>query len=1380
MIESASTLPDWAENIELPEANSKGISEEHFDMLSGAGGTAYDIFPPSLIVPIESSGSTFKQYNENAVVEAKDYVMITPRPPVFTAGEYMITAGNKAFIPITSSYFYPIIKYGKSTYGTCKLCGGTKIIGFTSCLRCLSNPGYIEVGEGELGICPICDGNKLGVSVVCPSCGEDGKSYSCKCGTCGYKIGKKIGPRFANPRYKTNESNGTFTVILSEIVGSLYTTIYMNNVYVPATVKHANGEVSDMYTIEGDVITFNYMIFVYNKYKNGHPNIDSIIDSIEVYKAGDAAITCNECKITFDADIIYNPGYVYSPTDTLSPPKEIMYKTNITDVSEFFYKNYDLPSTPSHEGFTTLGAGLYLYNEIITKSKQIMKYIAGYTVEKYNSATQNDISHVINSVVISPLDNGEVEAWKNEYGSAWDGTEWEFAAPWIPWTGAKWEPEGEDKDRDIEFWNLNDPEIQIMLLSNLSHIGQVTPDELSAIRMPAAIGTAEDQSRTYLNEMLGECRPSGYASILNEDNIHRTITIRDTVKIKGNNDSEKLKAVIGTKLDDMEGGNTESINPTHNSVPVSIDTGNTIKVGNLLDKLINVQDISSVIIIQQLIHGMSTIAYDISNLMKKTSIQVIDGAIIPAPTWIDEAPVSIEPIIIDLLAIIEDISSSFSNTDGIITGINNELKAIIKGEKPIEAIVESAEAIIEYSTDVIFYTDYCIKMAMYRQANSTVFYSTASGNSYHITVPDECTIRGLWYYNMRKTYMLWISSFTLLKSIAEQIFTIICSFKYAFLPKPVKDIEGTKNPTKQLDVSLFTSGESICYPILEEDIEIDIAMKETTIPVCGITNLFGSNSMYYNITGKIAPQTELTVDTIPLLGIGAADEGPPFPDFVDGTQVHKQFIVRNKGYENDPGIDAIDTKFDYLRNTFSSRDYMIRKDNTTHYLNETGDGIETIALNETGYTGILTSINKGGKAIINKVEGLDFTGKIDCSTILPYLSDIRQALSPTSPVDIDFKSGMPYSIGLNWTETEILAAIHNITTNPTKAISTMNGAANEIQSLLSNKKILGMLYDNPSSIKFIIPFLGFADASISSTNDMCESALMAYVFHTLGFVLKDEYLSGGIVNEGAIASSIGSIEWANNATTDPDWKLNYNLFLSKRRAYVVALYTLYKLISRGTWTVGEYTVSISTTPVIPPHYYKKIFHCYGFGSMFGNSGITHLGSTNELVKAQRTTYVSKMIPTLGVLPVTGISENSICLTAPIGRDITGDVTCMSIIGNNTIYTPMVDANNDIYTHTLYNKTNSLGNLKSLYNNAAGALLKNGESSVNADEIIVQDIVLKYASGEYPVTTQVLLNIGDFISGAFNQNSPVYTENTKSPFKTTTSVLDDIYLNIQKS
>jgi hypothetical protein len=920
MIESASTLPDWAENIELAEANSKGMSQEEFDMISGAGGTAHDIFPPSLIVPIESSGSTFKQYNENAVVEDKDYILITPRPPVFTAGEYMITAGNKAFIPITSSYFYPIIKYSKSTYGTCKLCGGTKIIGFTSCLRCLSDPGYIEIVEGFPIECPSCSGTGQGVSIICPGCGPNGKSYSHKCGTCGYKIGKKVGPIPINPRYEINQLEGIFKVNLSEIITTTYTTMYINNVYVPEEVRHINGEKAAMYSINGSVLTFNYLVYACSKYniqEGEQLDISTVVDSIEVYEAGNLDIECNECKITFGADIVYNPGYVYSPTDTLSLPKEIMYKTNIADVSEFFYKNYDLPSTPSHEGFTTLGAGLYLYNKIITKSKQIMKYIAGYTVEKYNSVTQNDISHIVNSVVVSPLHEFEVELWKRGFDKK----------DWIPWAGAKWEPEGENKDIDIEFWNLNDPEIQIMLLSNLSHIGQVTPGELSAIMMPAAIGTAEDQSRTYLDEMLSKCIPSGYASILNEDNIHRTITIRDTVKIKENRDSDRSKATMGIKLDDMEGGNTESINPIHNPIPVSIDAGSTIKVGNLLNKLINVQDINSVIIIQQLIHSISTIAHDISNLMKETSIHVIDGVIVPAPTWIAEIPVTVMPIFTDLLAIIENISSGFSDDDSIITGINNELKAIINNEKPIEAIVESAEAILKYSSDVIFYIDYCIKKAMYRQADSTVFYSTTSGNSYCITVPDECAIRGLWYYNMRKTYMLWISSFTLLKSIAEQILTIICSFKYAFLPKPVKDIEGTENPTKQLDVSLFTSGESICYPILEEDIEIDNNTKNTTIPVCGITNLFGDNSMYYNITGKIAPQTKLIVDTIPLLGIGAADEGPPFPDFVDGTPVHKQFIVRNKGSKYDDSINAIDDEFDYLRNAFSSRDYMIRKDN---------------------------------------------------------------------------------------------------------------------------------------------------------------------------------------------------------------------------------------------------------------------------------------------------------------------------------------------------------------------------------------------------------------------------------------------------------------------
>jgi len=1361
-VDDISAIPNWSENMEAAEAAAKGISSEEFAILSNSDNSVEHIFPSSLIVPIENGGSTFRQYNEGTgLPEDRDYTLITPRPPVFTAGEYMITADNSPFIPITNSYFYPIVKHKPYTYENCRVCGGTKSLGFETCLTCIENPGYVKNDQGDYIICPNCIGTGIGKFIVCPVCNSEKKSYVYKCGTCGHDLGEQIllkTPDDNNPRYELKTENGEniLYVYLNKIIKTTDIIIYMNNTYVPNIAQLYDDAFVEIYTINGNVIKFNYMITGYPGYNAG--NLPDTINSIEVYESGPAMQTCEECKIEV-SDVNYRLGYVFSPTvPVTSSPDVTEYITELSDVLNLSYRYPDNNTTPAKEGFNLLGSALYMYNEIIVKARPSLKYIAGHVIDKWNTIDKESVENIVSSTIVLPISGTEVSSWEET-----------SKKPWLPWRGAAWES-------NDSFWDDYNPENHIMLLSNLEYIGQSIPSELSIFEMPQATGLAEEQSKDYLDNMISNCIPSGYATVINKDNIHKVSTIREVTYITNNNSSGKSVATDGISLDKEEKIVADTISPIQQSIPLSVETGGTIKVGDFLNGLISIQNKDSILAIQQLLHTLPEIARGISNMVKQTSIIVKNNKVVPTPVWEESASPIITTSFMCITEMMDEITTNFDigGSDKEYGVIENSLKAIINDEKPVESIVESIDVILDFVNDVIFYSKLCRDITMYRNNdnNGTVFHSYIDNDiSHEIEIVDSSMIYGTWFYNIRKTYLLWISAFSLLEAMAIQIYSIACSFKYTFSALPVVDAESGDIPTRKLDIALFIAGDDKCHPIVESSIELTDTLKNATLGICQIADIFGSNTLHYDIEGKVPTLVDSVAETIPLVGMGAADNS----EFDDQ---HEQFFVTTGELAKEPYstiMPVFDTNFDYLRNSISTKDFMIRESGELRYISNDGNSINSITMTEGDYPKIFNSITNGGKVTINRIESEDFTGKINCSMVLPYLSNIRQTLSPSSPIDVDFKSGQPDTVDITWTYNNLVSSLDSIMTNKTNAMLSMDKVSAEIKGILSNKTVLDLLYNNPGTIKFNIPFLGFADASISTTNNMCESALMAYVFHALGFTLRPEFLSGGIVNKQTVAQSIGNLLWYNGTFSNPEWALNYNLFLSKRRAYIVALYIIYKL-SEIPWQVGEYEVSISTTPGSGPDYATKVFNCYGFGAMFGSAAYTADGRANNIVKGQRTTYISKMIPTLGILPVTGISNMSIHLTAPIGRDITGDIGCMSIIENNTIYSP-VTKDKEYNTFVSYNKDNN--DIIGLYNNAAEALLVGGENAITNTGKNISDMVLLYANGKYPASKRVRLSIGEFISGAFNQLSPVYLANNISPFKTTTSILDDFYLNIHK-
>jgi hypothetical protein len=671
------------------------------------------------------------------------------------------------------------------------------------------------------------------------------------------------------------------------------------------------------------------------------------------------------------------------------------------------------------------------------------------------------------------------------------------------------------------------------------------------------------------------------------------------------------------------------------------------------------------------------------------------------------------------------------------------------------SIIDSLES--KTIVDVEYGADCTVFMVLDNNGENTV-----------MAVPREYANKGLWYYNLRKTYYMLKSSLNLCKALMEKSYSMLAAIKVGYSQAPFpqtgivsEDTQYSNISYHDMDLSIFKGedGSSIYPAIMGEDSwpeyttnddwdeeygVIDLSGISSQIELNTIGQYFAPGSIGYSLSIDFSGHNEISQENDPIflmgMGLGSSDS-------TLGTSEQIPYVSRT-------AIQAVDsegvgwhtlselTESDIYSKVESVQSMTGAKD----HLKREGSGVVgyLTASGTKGTTSYSSLADMRSKIINGNLSDIvPFMGKpplkglIDMSYVFPYLSNYSESFVFNLPLYIDFKPSQPKYIQelLDSPDLDSISDLSDLfKCTSTKSSSSYLGTSSiftdwdkdkadldNVAKVLAEKLSQGSwIYElvKDTSVPYQVSFAGFTDPAtrqIGSDRSLGTCLLVRYLI---------EYgISETLYDADALLALMAQDEWNYQADSDLHSNYNYNLFLSKRRAFIVAKYIVGSLLSRskpgfGNGGISEVTTRdrsryrsiIFETPVshtdmatavssLPSTYddYKtgwtgiylqRLFKPYGFGDLASNA-TTVKGSDD--MRPQRTVMVSAPHPGETPSTVSLRSGDHMSCTLPLGRENISSTTKPRVeLSRKSIYYPTTEKiiqGEDSSTMTVNWKTN---------------------------------------------------------------------------------------------
>jgi len=1011
---------------------------------------------------------------------------------------------------------------------------------------------------------------------------------------------------------------------------------------------------------------------------------------------------------------------------------------------------------PYREGFTTLARAVGLFGDLLAAARNLKPGIL---------AEVRSDEHLWTT--LTPALSQDIECARLTLPpSAGDCN-----GQWVPWT----------VQESWESWLASSPDVDSpFLVVCPDDMGRAISQDV--INIPDANELESSQSADHFTSLLDVLYSAESRTVplsIDLTRTKRTITQQAAQTLKSNLGGDSVEATTGACLSILGGSpDPGKIEPMHYSNPITINESGTFSLSSLVGSFATYARGTRVSTLRKMLDQIPNIMANICKLYENTIIWVdADGSIMePEPLWncLDPKPsflTSDMPEGADPLSTMKVLQVGFqvgtaSETDlaslaGADAAAAQTLNASFNAAKQVFAQLDSGDITPnQYSNMCDGLISVLVEAHNRLELTShSIYYGDVLG----MTVPCIQTVEGgaevvklftmfgspmtygFWFYNTRKLYMLWLSAISIALSIITEALHLAVSFKSGFYPKAL--IEGEQNEPLQKPFQVYgfrTAGNDPCYPIVKEDIDLTALSQQLSLNE--IQDVFDAGTLTYTLTCDIPQKASIELQPVPFLGFGG-------PEDLDFEESQDHYWALHPFYEQDDIAAALeessaDEIFSPLIERFSASDFMALESGTLRYVGPDGD--ETMTAAPASYQNILEAIKAGNTTTLSSVLKRSVMGTIDFSSIFPYIDDRHISGSDDGiPIPVNFNSGMPWKIpdaivpvagaspAANFADT-LMTYLTVTKTGPGNTTQMPDGtepilmdAVNQLRMLLTSVSSDGLKLainaEDISEIKMLIPFAGFADMADDG------GALNAYVFQALGYPLKATYLDNGKVNVSAIAALIASSVWNSGSEVtgyrvadglaDPgrqNWSMNYNVFLSKRRAYLVAAWIIAKFIqmqtdsesggsAKGfnipgtTWYVRLATGS--TLPAEGPKVkiLRNVVCCYGFGSHFANAEFSGGDRDSNENRMQRRVYMGRCRASYGNPGVVSGSEQAINFKLPLGWELfEGLVPPEVYISANTSLTP-TSVDGIWKTFQLYSNMSPENNKGKIYNKVNGGL-----------------------------------------------------------------------------
>lgn len=533
-----------------------------------------------------------------------------------------------------------------------------------------------------------------------------------------------------------------------------------------------------------------------------------------------------------------------------------------------------------------------------------------------------------------------------------------------------------------------------------------------------------------------------------------------------------------------------------------------------------------------------------------------------------------------------------------------------------------SENLIEYVLiPAINYCDCIIEILLAKDQEKYLFYTEYDGSYHYFKISGDMTKRGYWFYNLRKQYLLLISAVTVIQGHLEALLNYSVSISKKYSNKYTTS--EVKNDKYFKAFSFYQQNGNPLYPILKEDLSL-IDILELNPPVLNnISRLFPEDKFIYPISLEYSGSEPIDGSSVVLFpGMGVPDiDGLDLDEhrfFWDGSSVFTEI-------SEDLDKELINTPFNKIRDIISSKADYIYKENSQLYI---------YSKNEDSYVPCskeqIQDLVKSSSKSVPLVPDFIATGNIDAGFIFPFYDEGVNISASNLDIDALFEVNEPTSVSTSIDFSDGISYNYSAFQDSLRSKEIIHNFAAELFKQLTSELFLEQILVNPD-VTMHVKIIGTSSPSpwLGKT-PMTNSSLQ-------GIMLRDMFSSFNIT-DADIIGELNNTSWLSFNIEDPTdiQKRNYNLFLSKRRAFYVAERILYELIdmikqkysNNLTLSVNGielslygYTIKIvnsetepSTTGVL-----FKLFDCYGVDSIF-NRILYHTKEDNHI----NTTYVDAL------------------------------------------------------------------------------------------------------------------------------------------------------------
>ena len=893
------------------------------------------------------------------------------------------------------------------------------------------------------------------------------------------------------------------------------------------------------------------------------------------------------------ADTVYDGGlfaYVSKPGDI--PAYTGIRSAGITSLFEYTYANPDVPDTLPEgagagvilhrEGFANLADAIRQYYEFLSDHKKVLPHIG--TAKAVDTPDPGCVSRFI----YAPTNASLLQLTGDNNYTSWISLSRFADVPTLPggFMAAL-------SDRTItrgEFGNCNLEDMSTLLDGH-----DVTEDECTRIKN--SIGTAMSLGT------LEYCLP---------DDIHRFSCVSKTTvdKILNNSAGADVKAGKGAPImydpTTPDSSNDELImkpfRPSVDISDVSMSNIGGIPVSNLFSSFLSVDDTTLSSSALELATSLKVMINKLEKTILSIGIKLMGGAIgeflgdviSPQPMF-DQSHIARnsenDGVLSQRLTDTKNLLGAGDNPNitefiGVLTEYKASLEADSKADRPSNITQSASKARGDYTMAAAILTSIAGSLVKPKVVSDGVEYGFLSfdsnSNSTESIFDYQSTNMGLYVYNMRKSYYVVASMISCVVAVIERLIVYISALDRGYDPFPYTTVENTQTGSilpSQCDFQVYgflTNDGNPCYPKIATDIVLDGMADLTTNKI----SLFAPNEsdIKYDIKLEVPEIDEASLKPIPVLGLGVTetlDAEPLDWDNKDRYAFQPRGIF-SRFIGESPGLVMGNLELPSLsrlvgiQSSISNPDYMIYAPDGISYNNGGTRQSVNLTSDELG-----TALYNGlAGAVMPPVASVVVEGEISMSDIFPFLTGGPLVVPLPTAIRIDnveFASGKPITIlpiisGIPclYATAGIPGTFEEAGDNLTKNIlPALKKASQDMVGFLTTPVNVISIFNTAvtdASMEYVFPIVGQADTILSGpTGGQGESLAMCYLMKEAGATLKSTYLDGEEVNITNFVSTMGSSNWKADSTSE-DHKINYNLWLSKRRAYTIFVMLMSELL----------------------------------------------------------------------------------------------------------------------------------------------------------------------------------------------------------------------------